>query len=101
MKKFHEMVLLPIIFNYIPSYLFITQLFMYMLYLPSGLPWGLSSKESVCQCRNHGFDPWVGKIPWRRKWQPTPVFFLENPMDTETQWAAVHGVAKELDMSGD
>ena len=22
----------------------------------------------------HGFDPWVGKIPWRRKWQPTPVF---------------------------
>ena len=24
--------------------------------------------------RRHGFDPWVGKIPWRRKWQPTPVF---------------------------
>ena len=22
----------------------------------------------------HGFDPWLGKIPWRRKWQPTPVF---------------------------
>ena len=21
-----------------------------------------------------GFDPWVGKIPWRREWQPTPVF---------------------------
>ena len=21
-----------------------------------------------------GLDPWVGKIPWRRKWQPTPVF---------------------------
>ena len=27
------------------------------------------------------FDPWVGKIPWRREWQPTPVFLLENPMD--------------------
>ena len=28
----------------------------------------------VCpQCRKPGFDPWVGKIPWRRKWQPTPV----------------------------
>ena len=26
------------------------------------------------QCRKPGFDPWVGKIPWRRKWQPTPVF---------------------------
>ena len=28
----------------------------------------------ICmQCRRPGFDPWVGKIPWRRKWQPTPV----------------------------
>ena len=25
------------------------------------------------QCRRPGFDPWVGKIPWRRKWQPTSV----------------------------
>ena len=31
-------------------------------------------KELVCQCRIPGFDPWVRKIPWRRKWQPTPVF---------------------------
>ena len=31
---------------------------------------------SIClQCRKLRFDPWVGKIPWRRKWQPTPVFF--------------------------
>ena len=29
----------------------------------------------------HMFDPWVRKIPWRRKWQPTPVFCLENAMD--------------------
>ena len=34
----------------------------------------LSGKESTCQCRRHRFDPWVGKISWRRKWQPTPVF---------------------------
>ena len=26
------------------------------------------------QCGRPGFDPWVGKIPWRRAWQPTPVF---------------------------
>ena len=42
-----------------------------------GFPGGLSGKESICQCRKHkrcGFDPWVGKIPWRRKWQPSPVF---------------------------
>ena len=28
--------------------------------------------------RKHGFDPWVGMIPWRRKWQPTPVFLPEK-----------------------
>ena len=29
----------------------------------------------VClQCRRHWFDPWVGEIPWRRAWQPTPIF---------------------------
>ena len=31
-------------------------------------------KESACRYRRPGFDPWVGKIPQRRKWQPTPVF---------------------------
>ena len=36
--------------------------------------WWLSSKESTCQCRRRRFNPWVGKIPWRRKWQPMPVF---------------------------
>ena len=40
----------------------------------SGLPWWLSGKESTCQCRRPGPDPLVGKMPWRRKWQPTPVF---------------------------
>ena len=39
----------------------------------SGLPWWLSGKEFTRQCRRHEFNPWVGKIPWRRKWQPTPV----------------------------
>ena len=33
-----------------------------------------SSKDSACQCRRQWFDPQVRKIPWRRKWQPTPVF---------------------------
>ena len=37
------------------------------------LPWWLSGKESACRCRRRGFDPEVTKIPWRRKWQPTPV----------------------------
>ena len=31
---------------------------------------------------------------WRRKWQPTPVFCLENPRDSRAWWAAVYGVAQ-------
>ena len=38
-------------------------------------PWWLSGKESACNCRRPRFDPWVRKILWRRKWQPTPGFF--------------------------
>ena len=41
-----------------------------------GFPGYASGKEPACQCRRRkrrGFDPWVGKMPWRRKWQPTPV----------------------------
>ena len=40
--------------------------------------WWLSSEESTCQYRRQVFSPWVGKIPWRRKWQPTPVFLSEE-----------------------
>ena len=43
----------------------------------AGLPRWLSGKESTCQyrrCRRRAFNLWVRKIPWRRKWQPTPVF---------------------------
>jgi len=46
-------------------------------YLGPGLPRWLGAKEPACQCRRHqrcGFDPWVRKILWSRKWQPTPVF---------------------------
>ena len=38
---------------------------------------GASGEEPACQCwrhKRHRFDPWVGKGPWRRAWQPTPVF---------------------------
>ena len=40
----------------------------------TGFPRGSDSEESAGQCRRCRFDPWVGKIPWRRKWLPTPVF---------------------------
>ena len=31
-------------------------------------------KESACNAGDLGFNPWFGKIPWRREWQPTPIF---------------------------
>ena len=46
-----------------------------------GFPGGASGKEPTCPCKRHKrlrFDLWVGKIPWRKKWQPTPVFLLEK-----------------------
>ena len=62
------------------------------------LSWWLSGKESSCQCRRHGFDPdlWVGNIPGEGDSNPLQNSCLENPMDRGSWWAAVHGVAKEL-----
>ena len=57
-------------------------------HLPSIFP--LLSWWRIClQCRRPGFNPWVEKIPWRRKRLPAPVFCLENSLDY-----IVHGVAK-------
>ena len=62
-------------------------------------PWWLIGKGSFCQCRRHGFNPWVGKIPWRRACQPTPVFL---PGESHGQRRVVgHSpwCHKELDMT--
>ena len=64
-------------------------------------PGGISSQESACQCWMHkrrGFNPWAGKIPWNRKWQPTPVFLPGHPMDRGAWRATVHD-HKESDMT--
>ena len=66
-------------------------------FMPTELPQWLSGKESVCNAEDTGSNPWVGRIPWGRKWQPTPVFCLGNPMDRGAWQATVHGVPKELD----
>ena len=49
-------------------------IYVYLRSCYSWLPRWLSGEEPACQSRRHRFDPWVGEIPWRRKWQPTPVF---------------------------
>ena len=48
-----------------------------LLRITLGFPDGANGKELACQCRGFRrcrFDPWVGKILWRKKWQPTPAF---------------------------
>ena len=58
---------------------------------------GASGEEPTCQCRGWkrcGFNPLVGKIPWRRKWQPTLVFLPGKFHDRRVLRTVVHGVAK-------
>ena len=51
--------------------------------------------ESASQHRRYGFDPWVWKTPWRREWQPIPVFLPGKIPWTRGNWqATVHGVAR-------
>ena len=47
--------------------------FLRTLVITLGFPGG--AKEPTCRyrrCKTYGFSPWVGKVPWRRAWQPTP-----------------------------
>ena len=56
--------------------------FIRVLILLLGLPSWLRGKVFACQCRRSrrlGFDPWVGKIPCRRAWHPTPVLLPGEP----------------------
>jgi len=62
-----------------------------------GLPWWLRGKESACHCRRRRLDSWVGRIPWRRKWQPSQYSCLGNHMDREAWLAIAHGVVEERD----
>ena len=62
-----------------------------------GFPGGASGKELICQCRSgkrHEFNPWVKKIPWRRAWEPTPVFLTGESVDKGAWQATVPRNAK-------
>ena len=66
-------------------------------------PSGSTGKEPICQgrrCWRQGFDSWVGKMPWRRKWQRTPVFLPGKSLGQwSLRWSGVHEVAKGLNMT--
>ena len=64
--------------NYMTSFhLLLKILFPSVYHTAWSFPGGARGKEATCQCRKHRrcvFDPQTGNIPWRRSWQPTPVF---------------------------
>ena len=64
-----------------------------------GLPWWLSWLRIHLQGGRPGFDPWVGKIPWRRKWQPTLVLLPRESHRQRSLMGYNPWGYKELDMT--
>ena len=67
-----------VLYIHIRVYSIYTYKFYYILYMCTYIhildfPGGSDGKSVCLQCRRPRFDPWVRKMPWRRKWQPTPV----------------------------
>ena len=85
-----------------PAYQFCMIKIIYISYLVRvihiyELPQWLNSKKIYLQWRRHrrqGLYPWVGKISWRRKWQPLQYSCLGNPMDRGAWWATVQRVSR-------
>ena len=93
------------------SWWFITYYFLYLSGSVSehsrGFSGGTSGKEPADQCRRHKrrwFDPWIGKIHWRRSWQPTPVYlprassWTEEPGGLQSRVAQGQTLLKQLSM---
>ena len=58
----------------------------------------LAQRVKIClQCRRPGFDLWVGRIPWRREWQHSPVFFPGESHGQRSQEGCGPWDGKELD----
>ena len=62
-----------------------------------GFPGSTGVKNLLADAGDVGLIPWVRKIPWSRRWQPTLIFLIEISMDRGAWWATVHRVLKELD----
>ena len=65
-----------------------------------GFPGGTSGQEPACQCRRHKrcrFDPWVGRIPWKRAQQPPPVFLSGEYQGQKSQAGYSSWGCKESD----
>ena len=75
------------------------QLFLCYIYFNTDFPGGSDGKRNCLQCMRSRLSPWVRKIPWRRKWQPIPVFLTgefhgQRNLAGYSPWGC-----KELDMT--
>ena len=61
--------------------------------------WWLRWQRICLQWRRHGFDPWVGKIPWKKEWLPTPVCLLGESHGQRSLVGYSSCGSKELDMT--
>ena len=77
------------------KYVYLIWSFLYLA--GDGLPWWLRGLSVCPQCGRPGFDPWIGKIPWRRKWQPTSVFLPGESQGQRSLVGYSPWVHKELD----
>ena len=59
-----------------------------------GFPGSSDCKESACNIREPGLIPGSGRFPWRRKWQPTPLFLPKESHGGRNWWVTVCGVTK-------
>ena len=64
-----------------------------------GLPWWLRWQRIHLQCGRPGFDPWIGKIPWKRAWQPILVFLPRESHGHRTLAGCCAWCHKESDMT--
>ena len=90
----------PLLFSPCITHVEMGSSFMTLSTIYIGLARWQSGRESICQCRRHkrhGFDLWMEKIHWKRKWQPTPVclpgkFHRQRRLAVHSPWDL-----KELD----
>ena len=76
--------------------------FYHQLNISHGFPRATSGKEHACYCMSRkrlGFDPWVGKIPWRREWQSILVFLAGECCGWRSLAGNSPGGCKESDMT--
>jgi len=69
-----------------------------LVFWEEGFPWWLRQLRIHLQCGRPGFDPWVGKIPWRKARQPTPVFLSRESHGQRTLVGYSPWGRKESDM---